>query len=101
MLQEKGYQFRSETDTEVVAHLLDYYYKGDPLEAITHVMSRVEGSYALGIIFTKHPGKLYAVRKDSPLITGQSKNGSLIASDVPAILKYTREVYFIQNEEIV
>lgn len=101
MLQEKGYRFVSETDTEVVAHLLDYYYKGNPLEAITRVMNRVEGSYALGIIFRDHPGKLYAVRKDSPLITGQAKSGSLIASDVPAILKYTRKVYFIQNEEIV
>jgi glucosamine--fructose-6-phosphate aminotransferase (isomerizing) len=100
-LEEKGYHFASETDTEVVAHLLDYYYKGDPLDAITHVMNRVEGSYALGIIFKEHPGKLYAVRKDSPLITGQAKTGNMIASDVPAILKYTREVYFIQNGEIV
>ncbi len=101
LLQEKGYKFTSETDTEVVAHLLDYYYKGDPLEAIIRTMRRVEGSYALGIMFQEHPGKLFAVRKDSPLITGKSKNGNLIASDVPAILKYTRDVYFIQNEEIV
>lgn len=99
-LTEKGYQFHSETDTEVVAHLLDYYYKGDPLEAITKVMHRVEGSYALGIIFAEHPDVIYAVRKDSPLIVGQSAEGNLIASDVPAVLKYTREVYFIENEEI-
>lgn len=99
-LEEKGYQFISETDTEVVAHLLDRYYKGDPLEAITKAMHRMEGSYALGIIFKDHPGQLYAVRKDSPMIVGNGKDGNLIASDVPAVLKYTRKVYFIQNEEI-
>lgn len=99
-LEGKGYQFVSDTDTEVVAHLLDYYYKGEPIEAIIRVMHRVEGSYALGIMFKEHPGILYAVRKDSPLIVGHAKDGSLIASDVPAVLKYTRNVYFIQNEEI-
>lgn len=99
-LEEKGYQFRSDTDTEVVAHLLDRYYKGDPVEAITKIMHRVEGSYALGILFKEHPGHIYAVRKDSPLIVGHGKDGNLIASDVPAVLKYTRNVYFIQNEEI-
>lgn len=99
-LEGKGYSFVSDTDTEVVAHLLDYYYKGDPIEAITKVMHRVEGSYALGIMFKVHPGLLYAVRKDSPLIVGHGKDGNLIASDVPAVLKYTRNVYFIQNEEI-
>lgn len=100
-LAEKGYEFVSETDTEVIAHLLDYYYKGDPLEAITKVMHRMEGSYALGLIFSDHPEELYAVRKDSPLIVGHTKDGSIIASDVPAVLKYTRDVVFIQNEEIV
>lgn len=99
-LIERGYRFISETDTEVVAHLLDYYYKGDPIEAITKMMHRVEGSYAFGILFQDHPGQLYAARKDSPLIAGSAEGGSLIASDVPAILKYTRTVYFIQNEEI-
>lgn len=99
-LEEKGYQFVSETDTEVVAHLLDYYDKGNPVETIIKVMHRVEGSYALGIIFKEHPEQIYAVRKDSPLIVGHGKDGSLIASDVPAVLKYTRNVYFIQNEEI-
>lgn len=99
-LQSKGYVFLSETDTEVVAHLLDYYYKGDALHAITKVMQHVEGSYALGILFKDHPDELYAVRKDSPLIVGTNDGGSLIASDVPAILKYTRQVYFIENEEI-
>lgn len=100
-LEDKGYQFLSETDTEVIAHLLDYYYQGDPLAAIAKIMSRVEGSYALGVIFKEHPEEIYAVRKDSPLIVGESQNGNFIASDVPAVLKYTRDVYFIQNEEIV
>lgn len=100
MLEAKGYEFVSDTDTEVVAHLLDYYYKGNALEAITKVMHRVEGSYALGILFTEEPNTVYAVRKDSPLIVGKSDNGNLIASDVPAVLKYTRNVYFIENEEI-
>ncbi len=99
-LTDKGYVFCSETDTEVVAHLLDYYYKGDPLEAVTKVIHRVEGSYALGIIFQDHPDVIYSVRKDSPLIVGRGKDGNLIASDVPAVLKYTREVCFIENEEI-
>ena len=100
-LEKKGYEFISETDTEVIAHLLDYYYKGNTLEAITKIMHRMEGSYALGIIFKDHPEELYAVRKDSPLIVGHTENGNIIASDVPAVLKYTRDVYFIENEEIV
>lgn len=100
-LENKGYQFVSETDTEVIAHLLDYYYKGNPLEAVTKIMHRMEGSYALGIIFKDHPNELYAVRKDSPLIVGHTNGGSIIASDVPAVLKNTRDVYFIENEEIV
>lgn len=100
MLQ-KGYQFVSETDTEVLAHLLDYYYKGNPLEAITKVLHRVEGSYALGIMFSDFPEQLYAVRKDSPLIVGKGTDGCFIASDVPAILKYTRTVYYVDNQEVV
>ncbi len=99
-LAAKGCKFRSDTDTEVVAMLLDYYYHGDPMEAIVKVMHRVEGSYALGIIFADHPEVLYAVRKDSPLIVGKGKDGCYIASDVPAILRYTRKVYYLQNEEI-
>ena len=81
---------------------LDYYYKKceNPLEAVTKIMHRVEGSYALGILFADEPDVVYAVRKDSPLIVGKGKEGNLIASDVPAVLKYTREVYFIENEEI-
>ena len=100
-LEKHGYDFESETDTEVIAHLLDYYYHGNPLQAITKVMHRMEGSYALGIIFKEHPEELYAVRKDSPLIVGETKDGNIIASDVPAVLKYTRDVIFIENEEIV
>lgn len=100
-LEKKGYNFVSETDTEIIAHLLDYYYDGNPLRAITKVMHRMEGSYALGIIFSDHPEELYAVRKDSPLIVGHTDGGSIIASDVPAVLKYTRDVVFIENEEIV
>lgn len=98
-----GYEFISDTDTEVVAQLLDYYYKktnGSIIDTVTKVMHRVEGSYALGIIFAEQPDHVYALRKDAPLIVGKSEDGNLIASDVPAILKYTRDVYFIENEEI-
>lgn len=100
-LISRGYEFVSDTDTEVVAHLLDYYYKGNPMEAITKVLHRVEGSYALGVMFEEHPDQLFAVRKDSPLIVGQNEDGCYIASDVPAILKYTRNVYYVENQEIV
>lgn len=100
-METRGYKFISETDTEVIAHMLDYYYNGSPIETITKIMHRMEGSYALGIMFKDHPEEIYAVRKDSPLIVGESKDGNFIASDAPAILKYTRQVYFIQNEEIV
>ena len=99
-LQKKGFVFQSETDTEVVAHLLDYYYKGNPLEAIARALGRIRGSYALGILFKDQPGKIYAVRKDSPLIIGRSENGNFIASDVPAILKYTKNVCYISDMEI-
>ncbi|WP_418540546.1 glutamine--fructose-6-phosphate transaminase (isomerizing) [Massilistercora timonensis] len=99
-LEKRGYEFISDTDTEVIAHLLDYYYQGNPLQAVTKVMHRMEGSYALGIIFRDHPDELYAVRKDSPLIAGRTKDGCIIASDVPAVLKYTRDVVYMENEEI-
>ena len=99
-LMKKGYEFVSDTDTEVIVHLLDYYYKGNPLETITTVLSRLEGSYALGILFADCPGEIFAARKDSPLIVGSAENAGFIASDVPAILKYTRTVYYLQNEEI-
>lgn len=98
---DKGYEFVSETDTEVLAHLLDYYYRGNPMEAVTKVLHRVEGSYALGIMFADFPGEIYAARKDSPLIVGKNEDGCFIASDVPAILKYTRAVYYMDNQEVV
>lgn len=100
-LLDKGYQFQSETDTEVVVQLLDHYYDGDAFAAIGKAMAKMEGSYALGIIFNDHPDEFFAVRKDSPLIVGVSKEGNYIASDVPAILKHTRNVYYIDNGEIV
>ena len=100
-LTGKGYKFLSDTDTEVVAQLLDYYYNGDPLQTIAKVLHRVEGSYAFGIMFADHPGELYAVRKDCPLIIGISDDGNFMASDVPAILKYTRSVVYVDNQEIV
>ncbi len=100
-LTDKGYQFQSETDTEVVVQLLDHYYEGDAMAAIAKALSKMEGSYALGIIFNDHPDEFYAVRKDSPLIVGVSEAGNYIASDVPAILKHTRNVYYIENGEIV
>ena len=103
-LVNRGYEFASQTDTEVVAQLIDYYYTGeaagDPLKAITSMMLHVRGSYALGVLFADRPGVVYAVRKDSPLIVGKAENGNLIASDVPALLKYTRTVYYIDNLEI-
>lgn len=102
-LTKSGYTFYSQTDTEVVTKLLDYYYKkyqGNTLEAIVKVMLRVRGSYALGIMLKEEPGVIYTVRKDSPLIVGKNEQGCLIASDVPAILKYTRNVYYIDNLEI-
>ena len=103
-LLKQGYTFASQTDTEVVAQLVYYYYSGesngDALDAIARMMLHVRGSYALGILFQDQPGVIYAVRKDSPLIVGQSAEGNLIASDVPALLKYTRKVYYIDNLEI-
>lgn len=99
-LTDKGYRFLSETDTEVIVQMLDYYYDGDPLHTVAKVMQRLEGSYALGILFSDHPNEIYAARKDSPLIVGRSADASFIASDVPAILKYTRSVYYLDNQEI-
>ncbi len=100
-LIKKGYTFVSETDTEVVAQMLDFYYNGNPMDTILKVLHRIEGSYALGILFADHPGEIFAARKGSPLIVGQSKDGCFLASDVPAILRYTRTVYFVDEQEIV
>ena len=101
-LTKSGYTFYSQTDTEIAVKLIDYYYKktGTPLEAMTRTMLRIRGSYAFGVMFQDYPGKIFAARKDSPLIVGRSDKGSLIASDVPAILDRTRNVYYIGNMEI-
>lgn len=101
-LTKSGYSFYSQTDTEIAVKLIDYYYKktGTPLEAMTRTMLRIRGSYAFGVMFQDYPGKIFAARKDSPLIVGRSDTGSLIASDVPAILDRTRNVYYIGNMEI-
>ncbi len=99
-LISKGYGFESETDTETVAKLLDYYYQGDPVEAIRKALGDIEGAYALGIIFRENRNKIFAVRKDSPLIVGKGKNESFIASDVTAILEHTRDYYFLERGEI-
>ena len=100
-LIDKGYEFQSETDTESVAKLLDYYYNGNPVETIRRVLSEIEGAYALGIIFSDYPDTIYAVRKDSPLIVGVGEGENFIASDVPAIIQYTRDYYLIETDEIV
>ena len=102
-LTRKGYTFYSETDTEVAVKLIDYYYKkyeGTPVDAITQSMVRIRGSYALAIMFKDYPGEIYVARKDSPMILGVAEDESFIASDVPAILKYTRNVYYIGNLEM-
>ncbi len=99
-LISKGYSFESETDTETVAKLLDYYYKGNPLEAIAKTISDIEGAYALGIIFREHKNHIYAVRKESPLIAGTGKDEFFIASDITAILSHTKEYYLLEHNEI-
>lgn len=102
-LVRKGYTFYSSTDTEVAIKLIDYYYKkyeGTPVDAINHAMVRIRGSYALAVMFQAYPGEIYVARKDSPMILGVEDGASYIASDVPAILKYTRNVYYIGNLEM-
>lgn len=100
-LQAKGYEFISETDTEVVAHLLDSLYEGDLLEAVKKLLKIIKGAYALGMMSISEPDRIIAARKESPLIVGLGKGENFIASDIPAILKYTRDVYLIENNEIV
>ncbi|WP_346698157.1 glutamine--fructose-6-phosphate transaminase (isomerizing) [Catenibacillus scindens] len=100
-LENKGYVFQSETDTEVVAQMMDYYFDGDILSTVAKVLARLEGSYALGILCADNPDEIIAVKKDSPLIVGLSDDGNFIASDIPAILKYTRKVYILEDGEIV
>ncbi len=102
-LEKNGYSFYSETDTEVATKLIDYYhkkYRGTPVEAMARSMMRIRGSYALAVLFKDYPGEIYATRQDSPMIIGVTDSASYLASDVPAILKYTRSVYYIDNMEI-
>lgn len=99
-LIDEGYSFVSETDTETVAKLLDYYYVDDPVDTIIKVLSEIKGSYALGIMFRDYPDRIFAVRKDSPLIVGIGENENFIASDVPAIIKYTRDYCLLEQNEI-
>ncbi len=102
-LLRKGYQFYSQTDTEVAIKLIDYYYKkylGTPVDAINHAMVRIRGSYALAVMFRDYPEEIYVARKDSPMILGTQNGECFLASDVPAILKYTRTVYYIGNLEL-
>ena len=99
-LESKGVRFVSQTDTEVVAQLLEYYYRGDIMEAVTKVLHRIEGAYALGILCADCPDRLIAARKDSPLILGYGDGFSFLASDVTAIIKYTREVCYLEDGEI-
>ena len=102
-LLRKGYTFYSATDTEVAVNLVDYYYKKygkSPVEAVGHAMVRIRGSYALAMMFRDYPGEIFVARKDSPMILGVGDGESYIASDVPAILKYTRNVYYIGNQEM-
>lgn len=99
-LESKGVTFVSETDTEVVAQLLDYYYQGNLLDAVGKVLHRIEGAYALGIVCADEPDKLVAVRKDSPLILGHGEGFSLLASDVTAVIQYTREVCYLDDGEV-
>ena len=102
-LLKKGYEFYSSTDTEVAVKLVDYYYKKyehTPVDAINHAMVRIRGSYALALMFAEYPEEVYVARKDSPMIIGVSEGNCYVASDVPAILNYTRNVYYIGNLEI-
>ena len=102
-LLRNGYTFYSETDTEVAVKLIDYYckkYEGTPVDAINHSLVRIRGSYALAVMFKDYPEEIYVARKDSPMILGVGDGESFIASDVPAILKYTRNVYYIGNLEM-
>ncbi|MDU7442160.1 MAG: hypothetical protein E7L05_16760, partial [Clostridium sp.] len=99
-LKGEGYTFKSETDTEVIPNLIDYYYEGDLFKAVTKALKKLEGSYALGVVCKNEPDKLIAVRKECPLIVGLGKGESFIASDIPAVLSYTRDVYLLEDHEI-
>ncbi len=99
-LKSQGVHFSSETDTEVVAHLLEYYYQGDLMACVAKMVSHIKGAYALGILCAHHPDRLIAVRKDSPLILGVGEDFRVLASDATAVIKYTREVCYLDDGEI-
>ena len=101
LIHDKHVTFKSETDSEVIAHLIDFYYEGDLLDAVYKAVDRMEGAYAIGVIAKNEPNRLIAVRKDSPLIVGLGENENFIASDIPALLKYTRNMMLIENDEFV
>lgn len=100
-LASEGYKFQSQTDTEVIPHLVDYYYEGDLLDAVMKAVKRMEGSYAIGVVCKNEPNKLISVRKDSPLIVGIGEGESFIASDIPAVLNHTRDIYLLEDNEFV
>ncbi|MGE5632821.1 MAG: glutamine--fructose-6-phosphate transaminase (isomerizing) [Caulobacteraceae bacterium] len=100
MLMENGYVFKSETDTEVLAHYLDYFYKGDLIEAVRRVLEKIRGSYAFAVISKKEPDKIICVRRENPLIVGVGKGENFIASDIPAILNHTRNIYLLNENEL-
>ena len=101
LTKEHNIKFKSETDTEVIAHLINYFYNGDLLDAVYKAIDKMEGAYAIGVLCKHEPDKIIAVRKDSPLIVGLGEEENFIASDIPALLKYTRNVYLIENGEVV
>ena len=101
LVEVNGNGFKSETDTEVIAHLIDYYYEGDLLDAVYKAIEKMEGAYAIAVICKDEPDKIVAVRKDSPLIVGLGKGENFLASDIPAILKHTRDIFLIENDEVV
>ena len=100
-LKEQGYEFKSQTDTEVVPNLVHYYYEGDLFKAVVKATERLEGSYAIGVVCGDEPDKLVAVRKDSPLVVGLGEDETFIASDIPAVISYTRNVYLLEDKEFV
>jgi glutamine---fructose-6-phosphate transaminase (isomerizing) len=101
LIREYGIVFRSETDTEVIAHLIGIYYDGDLTDAVYKSVEKMRGAYAIGVVCSQEPDKLVAVRKDSPLVAGLGEGCNFIASDIPALLKHVRKIYLIENNETV